>query len=199
MEIRIRPHGAQKSVKKVVLDSRGRIDWQMVALRTVQTGLLLSVAILAPNALGAMAKLGILPSPQRRQLLHNAQLALVRKGYLRCQDGRLNLTPLGEAWLHKKEVCLALKQKPKHWDKKWRMILFDIPEHRRTTRAFLRGALLRAGFCRMQQSAWIYPYEAEEFITLLKVESKLGKSVQYVLVDGGAWDRQYRKIFSLPT
>ena len=43
-------------------------------------------------------------------------------------------------------------------DGKWKMIIFDIPESKRSVRDYLRTKLKQLGFKRWQNSIWITPY-----------------------------------------
>ncbi len=86
----------------------------------------------------------------------------------------------------------------RRWDHRWRVVLFDIPERRRSIRDRLREFMSAAGFVKLQNSAWIYPYDCEDVITLAKAEFKLGKDVLYLVVDELENDRSLREHFSLP-
>ena len=55
---------------------------------------------------------------------------------------------------------MKIKQ-PAHWDKMWRLVLFDIPEKRKTAREALRVTLRKLGFGEFQKSVFIYPYECQ--------------------------------------
>lgn len=56
-------------------------------------------------------------------------------------------------------------EKPNKWDKKWRIIIFDIPEgQRRIARDALRNKLKKLGFYLIQKSVWVYPYPCEKEI-----------------------------------
>lgn len=46
------------------------------------------------------------------------------------------------------------------WDKKWRIILFDIPESQRTVRQLFRLKLMDLGVRMLQSSVWITPSES---------------------------------------
>ena len=63
---------------------------------------------------------------------------------------------------------------PAFWDGKWRVLMFDLTEKRRTARNKLRMLLQNAGFVRLQDSVWIYPYPCDEFITLVRAHLKSG-------------------------
>jgi len=54
------------------------------------------------------------------------------------------------------------KAKPKKWDGKWRVIVFDVPEKLRGKRDLLRRELVGFGFAQLQRSVWIYPHPLPE-------------------------------------
>ena len=49
-------------------------------------------------------------------------------------------------------------KKPIKWDKKWRVVIFDIPEQKRKLRDVFRKQLKQLGFRELQYSVWIHPY-----------------------------------------
>jgi len=55
----------------------------------------------------------------------------------------------------------------KNWDKKWRMIIFDIPESQKKARNALRDKLKELEFYQLQKSVWIHPYECEDEINFI--------------------------------
>src|SRR3989344_358161 len=59
-------------------------------------------------------------------------------------------------------------KKPKKWDGKWRILLFDIAEMKREYREALRGKLKDLNFQLFQKSAWIMPYDCSREVNLLK-------------------------------
>ena len=69
------------------------------------------------------------------------------------------------------------------WDKKWRMVAFDVPEECRKGRDALRYRLQVAGFYEFQESLFLSPYDCEkeirDFIKLFKLE----KYVHFALLD----------------
>lgn len=59
-------------------------------------------------------------------------------------------------------------EKQKIWDKKWRIVIFDIPENkRRRMRDAMRQKLQKIGFFQLQKSVWVFPYPCEKEIQLL--------------------------------
>ncbi len=49
-------------------------------------------------------------------------------------------------------------KKPKHWDQKWRIVLFDVPETKKKFRDALRIHFQRLGLIEFQKSVFVYPY-----------------------------------------
>lgn len=88
--------------------------------------------------------------------------------------------------------------RPKRWDHKWRLVIFDIPERNRGVRGRARGIVSSFGFVRLQDSVWAYPYDCEEAIALLKAELHIGRDLLYIIADAIEYDLPLRKHFDLP-
>ncbi len=58
--------------------------------------------------------------------------------------------------------------RPKKWDKKWRILMFDIPQSKKISREALRGKLKELGFFMFQKSVWIYPFECRAEMEILQ-------------------------------
>lgn len=69
-------------------------------------------------------------------------------------------------WLRHQLHNLKLK-KSKHWDKKWRIVLFDIPEPKKKIRDALRRRLKNLGFLEFQKSVFIYPFPCKDEINFI--------------------------------
>ncbi len=53
---------------------------------------------------------------------------------------------------------------PKYWDKRWRIVIYDIPHKKRVARDALRLKLKELGFKEWQKSVFIYPYPCKKEI-----------------------------------
>ena len=174
-----------------------RGDLQKIILNIVAVGGFIAVGLLAPNALGAMAKLGLIPGPRQKEIINSSRIRLVKQGLLKYEHGKLRLTPKGEAQLRRLRLLDYKLKKPKYWDKKWRVLIFDIPERRKVIRNRVRAMLSRLGFERLQDSVWVYPYDCEDVLTLLKADFKVGKDMLYMVVDSIEYDGHLRQHFAL--
>ena len=70
-------------------------------------------------------------------------------------------------------------KKPIHWDKRWRMVMFDIPEKKRAARNVLREKLKNLGFKEIQKSVFVCPYSCLEEINFIVEYFKLRRYVRY--------------------
>src|SRR3989344_3863448 len=92
---------------------------------------------------------------------------------------------------------VLLEIKKEKWDGKWRVLIFDIPESLRFIRDQIRATLVAVGFKRLQDSVWIYPYNCEDLIILLKTDLEIGKDLLYMIVDTLEDDEEIKNYFGL--
>ncbi len=175
----------------------GKDKLQKMILEAVATAGILSIGLVAPNVVGAMNKIGILPNPRRKEYISSSASKLVKRGLLKFKDGYYQLTKEGENLLNKWEFSDYKLNKPKKWDNKWRMIIFDIPEKKKKIRRQINFLFNQAGLYRLQDSVWVYPYDCEDIIGLLKTELGIGKELLYVIADEIENDRHLRSHFGL--
>lgn len=117
-----------------------------------------------------------------------------RKGY----DVQITLTKEGRKQAGKYQIDDLKIEKSRKWDKKWRVIIFDIPQSSRLIRDIFRKKLKEWGFYPLQQSVWIIPYPCQEEIALLR--EFLGvdkKQIQVLEVTKLESEKLFKKIFNL--
>lgn len=117
-----------------------------------------------------------------------------REGY----DVHIALTPEGKRQAGKYQIDDLCILRPKHWDKKWRVVLFDIPNASNVIRNAFRGKLKELGFAPLQKSAWIHPFPCRSAINLLReFLGATSKEIIFLEVDKLENDTNLRKIFHL--
>jgi len=82
------------------------------------------------------------------------------------------------------------------WNKRWWVVLYDIPEDERDARDAFRGHLSELGFRKLQHSAGIYPFDCQkeiEFIVELLDIRKYVRLIEASHVDNEwHWKRVFR-------
>src|SRR3989344_7673981 len=179
-----------------------RENIQKAILSGIATAGILSVAVLAPNALQALKFFGIEPKSKWQKYNINRSIKRLKDHSLICFETSsrgtfMRLTQKGEDKLRKFELLGYKLKKPKKWDHKWRMLIFDIKEERKGTRDKIRFTLKKIGFLRLQDSVWVYPYDCEDFVTLMKADFKIGKDLLYLIVDTIEGDKAIKNFFKL--
>ncbi|MDO8493097.1 MAG: hypothetical protein Q7S19_00930 [bacterium] len=164
---------------------------------------LVTMAVLAPNAIQALELLGL---GKRKYHLNNYLKSTIgklqKRGLIvfeqRGESKYIRLTEKGEKALAEYQIRNFNIDKSKiEWDGKWRVVIFDIKEYRRSERDLLRASLVNIGFVKVQNSVWVFPYDCEEFIFLLKTDFEFGKDVLFMVVEKLENDRWLRKSFDL--
>jgi DNA-binding transcriptional regulator PaaX len=69
---------------------------------------------------------------------------------------------------------------PKQWDKRWRIIIFDIPEKQRRLRDTLRMRLRQLGLIELQKSVFVHPYECRNEIDFIIELYNARRYVRYI-------------------
>lgn len=87
--------------------------------------------------------------------------------------------------------------KPKRWDKKWRVIIFDIPNKYKRVRDVFRLRLQQLELHQLQESVYISPYPCFDEIEFLRELYGVAFKVQYLLVDKIEDDRFLQNHFEL--
>ena len=184
-------------LEKINKQKTKRANLQKIILQTIATAGVLSIALVAPNVLGVMAKLGIIPNKRQKEYVSSSASKLVRRGLLFYDGKKYRLTSNGENILRRWQFVDFKLQKPKRWDGKWRVVIFDIPEKKRKVRDQIRRLFNQAGLYYLQDSVWVYPYDCEDILTLLKTDLGVGKDILYLIVEELENDKHLRKFFTL--
>lgn len=116
------------------------------------------------------------------------------------EDGKrfARITEKGERMLQMETEKVKIAKK-RRWDRRWRVVIFDIPERRKSTRVSIRRFMQEYGFVRLQDSVWIYPYDCEDLIALAKANLRIGADVLYMIVERLERDKHLREHFDLPS
>ncbi|MDO8593914.1 MAG: CRISPR-associated endonuclease Cas2 [bacterium] len=86
---------------------------------------------------------------------------------------------------------------PRAWDKKWRVVIFDIPEDEREARDSLRKHLADLGFYKLQQSVAIHPFDCRDEIDFLIELHDIRKYVRFMVVEYIDNELEVKRFFNL--
>jgi len=112
---------------------------------------------------------------------------LEKRGYIkRYKEEKTNLIELTQ--IGKEKALKYFFQEfrvttPESWDKKWRLVIFDVPKDKKNLRDIIRQRLKKIGFYQLQKSVFIFPYDCLEQIKALKYIYSIGSYLQYLVVE----------------
>jgi CRISPR-associated endonuclease Cas2 len=95
------------------------------------------------------------------------------------------------------KILLDFKKKKKKWNGKWFLVFFDVPEIQRNKRDYLRKFLRDLGFYPYQKSVYLFPYECEKEITLIKKIVEGAKYMRYIIAEKIENEEQAKIFFNL--
>lgn len=138
--------------------------------------------------------------PKNYQNYHRTVYRLRQGGFIKKEDDIYKLTSLGEKEAFFSFLKTAEYISPNNigvWDKKWRIIFFDVPEKKRRYRDELRSMLKVIGFKEFQKSIWIYPYKVPMFLKEILFEEGIKRYTRLITTDSIEYDKDLRKMFNL--
>lgn len=163
-------------------------------LATISAVGYISFALLLPKVAATLEGFRKM-SRRRDERLKSAISRLKARGLLKETARGLALTEFGRNIV---ELNMPRVARPPKWDGRWRIVIFDIPADRAAQRNMLRHKLKEIGFIMMQRSVWVFPFDCEELVVLLRTEHQLGRDVQYVIAEKIERDPALRRHFDLP-
>ncbi len=96
------------------------------------------------------------------------------------------------------QALLALKpQKQKIWDKKWRIVIFDIPNRLKTARDGFAATLKRLDFIHVQKSVFISPYPCEEELEVVADYFGVADCIEIIIAERIWHEQKYKSHFGL--
>ncbi len=88
-------------------------------------------------------------------------------------------------------------EKPKKWDKKWRFVLFDVPEEKKSVRKSLWSHLKSIGFYEFQKSVFVHPYDCKNQIDYIIETYEAREFVRFVIADSVDNEAHLKSFFNL--
>lgn len=138
-----------------------------ILLAFVALGGIVIIGAMAPNIFSAFGRFGYknFSKNQTTKAFYN----LKRRKLIETISDKngivtVRLTKKGETKVRKFSIDALEIVKPKKWDKKWRLVIFDIPNYLSKARRALSDTFKELGLRQLQKSVWVYPYSCEDEI-----------------------------------
>lgn len=110
---------------------------------------------------------------------------------------KITLTNKGRKRILEMSLDFVKIKKPRKWDGKWRIVIFDVPVKQNAAREALRNKMKNLGFKQLQKSVWIVPWECEDEILFVAEVFKAERYIEIIESDYLLHDREARRIFNI--
>lgn len=123
-----------------------------------------------------------------------------QQGYLKrfgeAQSPHYQLSRAGEQRLAQLKFQ-SVEFDPAKWDGQWRILIFDVPEERRSLRDMIRRLIKQLGMQRLQRSVWLTPVDCHAEFEELRGAYDLGSNLLLLEVRHSPELNQYRRSWQL--
>ena len=140
-------------------------------------------AVSVPELAEKVSSEGSKMATKARYAINRTLKGLVESGLIEShfsgQNDYARLTTAGR----KKATTLKLESDTSllpNWDGKWRIVLLDLPESRKSERESLRYLLKKAGFVCLKNSAWVSPFPFEHLF--MSIKKDLGLTTEIIIL-----------------
>lgn len=171
-----------------------------VIILLLAAGVVLTAALATPGAAGGVAKIvqAMFAKKWRRPRVINH---LTRKGFIRFieRDGQtfIELTRRGQRIARGHSLDLLRIKRPFRWDRRWRIVSFDISERHKESREVIRGKLKLLGFRQIQRSVWLLPWKCRAEINFLREMYDIENSILFFEIRDHPDFERYYPLFDL--
>jgi len=131
--------------------------------------------------------------------IYRSILYLKSRGFLKLdQQKTISATSAGSRRLRQmaantSRLSLARGQK---WDGLWRIVIFDIPEQKRSARDALRRVIKHLGFVQLQRSVWVHPLPCKQYIKEVQDAYGVHDHIVYIEAKGLTLPGAIKKTFA---
>jgi DNA-binding PadR family transcriptional regulator len=176
-------------------------------LKLVGAGVFLAASLAIPNL--PLALKPFLTNPHEYEVWKRFNIPYLKRSLKRLQAQKLvevaegegmqvvRITNAGRRKVLKYALDELVIEKPKNWDRKWRLVSYDIPANLKSLRNLFRDYLKAWGFYPLQESVFLHAYPCENEIEFLREYLGVGEFVRIFTVSKIENDASFRQFFDV--
>lgn len=182
-------------------DTAPAMATKLILMTVALGGVALGGAVI-PGLLKAMEAFDFDDSSYSNNKIKNSFYSLRRRKFIKIvkdKNGKIKvkLTNKGEKRVREFIIDELKINKPKNWDRKWRVLIFDIPVKMNSAREALRKKIKDLGFYQFQGSVWFYPYPCEDEILAMAEFFNASEYIEIMTVERVLHEKELKKYFKL--
>ena len=173
-----------------------------VILATVGFAGIMVIAAIAPNSLQMLELFGLGKKKYKTNSFYVTLKRLQKQRLIEIKKETgdkiiLSITEKGKKKLLEYNIDDMKIERPEKWDKKWRVISFDIPEKRKKAREALREKLNDLNFYPLQKSLFVFPFPCRDEIYFIAEVFQIQNNITYLETPEISNEYKMRKYFEV--
>lgn len=173
-----------------------------IVLATLATAGLFTIVALAPNSVQMLELFGLGKKKYKPISVYKTIQRMKKKRLIEITKEKndkitISITENGKKKLLEYNIDDMKIEKPEKWDKKWRIVSFDIPEKRKKAREALREKLKDLDFYPLQKSLFAFPYLCRDEIDFIAEVFQIQKHITYFETPEISNDYKIKRYFDL--
>lgn len=193
------PNSCMASRNRISMKKYKRDEIAKVIFEILLTAGFVTIALTAPNAVQLFTRFHP-KNARERERVKQSLSTLKKRGFITEKDnldGYFALTKEGKARAMRYKIENTKIQKQKKWDKKWRLVMFDVPEEKKKARQAINFALKKIGCVHYQKSVFITPFPCEQEIDFVGGCFGVRDYLRIVVAESVERDKSFIKKFGL--
>ena len=170
-----------------------------IILSTLLAVGVIAVAVTMPNVVQLFKYFDPKNSTDRLRIKRSVY-RLEQAGFVKRKDGKGGLFMLTQKG-KEKAMRYAIEQmriaSQKAWDKKWRLIMFDVPEEKKQARRAINLALKKLGCVQYQKSVFITPFPCSKEIDFVGECFGVRDHIRIIVASEIEQSEPFKKIFKI--
>jgi DNA-binding transcriptional regulator PaaX len=162
-------------------------------LKYTATGIFIAGVLVCPNLIQVYDAFQPKDEAERRRIRRGVS-RLQSRGYIRQNSQQLNPTQLG---MRRMEYEQARIQTATHWDGRWRLCMFDIPESNKRSRRVFSIKISSMGMRKYQKSIYISPYACDTELAKVARYLRVEKFVRLVTAEKITDELHFKRLFNI--
>lgn len=132
---------------------------------------IVTIAALTPNSLQMLNLFGVGKKQYKSRSIYKTLKRMETQRFIDIKEKDdqviITITNKGRKRLLKYNIDDMQIKKPKKWDKKWRLVSFDVPEKQKKAREALRNKLKDLEFFPLQKSLFVSPFPCKNEVDFI--------------------------------
>lgn len=157
----------------------------------------ITIAVVAPNAFQIFKYLKPKNSHERERIQSSIARLEKRRFIKGTQDGYFELTSKGKLKAMRYQIEATKIPRQKNWGGKWWIIMFDVPEEKKTARRAINYALKKIGCVQYQKSVFITPFPCEKEVNFVGECFGVRNHIKLIVADTIEGEETLKKTFHL--